>query len=98
MTPGVGSLVGLIPPGASSVVVPAPVAHELLERLDEAGGSPTCAHGHTWTVATARVRVRDRRREGRGITLERDCRVCKHEAWRERVRHARHQMKGGRLT
>ncbi|CED90597.1 hypothetical protein [Actinomyces succiniciruminis] len=89
-------LAGLIPAGASSAPVPDSVAYELLERLAAAGGPATCAHGHEWSVATARVRVR--RRLGRGITLERDCRVCKHEAYREARRHTRHQMKGGRLT
>ncbi|WP_136314341.1 hypothetical protein [Actinomyces procaprae] len=89
-------LADLIPAGASSAPVPDSVAYELLERLAAAGGPATCAHGHEWSIATARVRVR--RRLGRGITLERDCRICKHEAWRERVRHTRHQMKGGRLT
>ncbi|WP_136192004.1 hypothetical protein [Actinomyces procaprae] len=91
-------LAGLIPPGASSAVVPDSIAYELLERLADAGGPATCAHGHEWSIATARVRVRDRRSQGRGVVLERDCKVCRHEAWRERVRHIRHQSKGGRLT
>ena len=84
--------------GPASTVVPSSEAYELLERLAAQGRPTTCAHGHEWTVATARVRVRDRRAEGRGVTVERDCRACKREAWRERQRHTRHQMKGGRLT
>ena len=91
-------LAGLIPAGSSSAPVPDAVAYALLERLAVAGGPATCAHGHEWTIATARVRVRDRRRSGRGIVIERDCRVCKHEAYREARRHQRHQAKGGRLT
>ncbi|WP_136192427.1 hypothetical protein [Actinomyces procaprae] len=91
-------LAGLIPAGSSSAPVPDSVAYALLERLADAGGPDTCAHGHEWTIATARVRVRDRRRSGRGIVIERDCRICKHEAYREARRQTRHQMKGGRLT
>lgn len=92
------SATGREPDVPASTVVPASEAYELLERLAAQGRPTTCAHGHEWTIATARVRVRDRRAEGRGITVERDCRVCKHLAWRERQRHTRHQLKGGRLT
>lgn len=91
-------LLWLIPSGQSSAVVPSYLAHEFLLRLEAQGHSKACAHGHEWTVATARVRIRDRRREGRGVVMERDCRVCKHIAYVESVRHVRHQMKGGRLT
>ncbi|PHP52578.1 hypothetical protein [Actinomyces ruminis] len=98
MTITAAELAGLIPAGSSSAPVPDSVAYALLERLADDGGPDTCAHGHEWTIATARVRVRDRRRSGRGIVIERDCRICKHEAYREARRHQRHQMKGGRLT
>lgn len=89
-------LASAIPDGQASAVVPTSVAYAFIERLNSK--RETCAHGHEWTIATTRVRIRDRSKEGRGLVIERDCRVCKHQAYVEKRRHNRHQMKGGRLT
>lgn len=91
-------LADLLPEGAESVVVPDNLAQDWLAQITQRGWPEACAHGHPWTIATARVRVRDRTRQGKGITVERDCRVCKHEAYALAVSRKRHQMKGGRLT
>lgn len=91
-------LADLLTDGADSAVVPDTLAQDWLAQITARGGATQCAHGHDWTIATARVRVRDRSREGKGVTVERDCRVCKHEAYTLAVSRKRHQMKGGRLT
>lgn len=84
-------------PGGT-VIVPDTLAHEWLNSLHARGGKRECAHGHKWTIATARVRIRDRRDKGHGLSIERDCRVCKAEQYKLAVSRKRHQLKGGRLT
>lgn len=81
-----------------AVVVPDGLAQEWLNALHERGGNTECAHDHKWTIATARVRVRNRRKNKRGLTVERDCRICKHEQYALAMSRKWHQMKGGRLT
>lgn len=88
----------LLGAGVDVAIVPDALAQEWLADLAERGGKPTCAHGHPWSIATARVRVRDRRTSGRGISVERDCRICKQTAYALARSRRRHQMKGGRLT
>lgn len=62
--------------GKSSVILPPDFAQTWLDEMLEKGHPAACSRGHRWTVESTKVRARDRRDVGKGLTIERTCLEC----------------------
>lgn len=60
----------------ASAVLPKNLALDWLCRMLEENPRRYCPHGHLWTEANTRVRVRYRGKV-KGLSIERDCKTCK---------------------
>lgn len=62
--------------GKNSVILPPDFAQTWLDEMLEKGHPAACSRGHRWTVESTKVRARDRRDVGKGLTIERTCLEC----------------------